>query len=188
MKLCLLGPGPNGTTSAAATAVAKPVVEARSPVIAKYSATTESVFAESSGDAGSSGPGVKDTTIAAATTVATSVLDKRGLLGLRGTRPPQNPISQCLLVNFPLKLVKLGLLGLRCTAPTSVSQSEVEESSDEASSFGALEAVSSWPRASCTTSKAAKAAVAKTSLLLVAAVHETGPPDHTGGTRTTPGS
>ena len=73
-------------------------------------------------------------------------------------------------MNFPLKLVKLGLLGLRCTAPTSVSQSEVEESSDEASSFGAVEAGSSWPRASCTTSKAAKAAVAKTSLLLVAAV------------------
>ena len=48
------GPEANGTTSAAATAVAKPVVEVRPPGIAKHSATTESVFAVFPGEAGSS--------------------------------------------------------------------------------------------------------------------------------------
>ena len=48
------GPGECDTTSAAAAAVAKLVVEARPPGIAKHSATTESVFAESPVQAGSS--------------------------------------------------------------------------------------------------------------------------------------
>ena len=94
-----LGPGECDMTSAAATAVAKPVVEVRPSGIAKNSVPTESVCTVSPGEAGFSGSSVGGTT-QPKWQQSQSWLLKLGLLELRRTVPRQNQHAQCCLVKL----------------------------------------------------------------------------------------
>ena len=213
------------TTSAAATAVGKFVGGLRLPGIAKHSASTESVFAVTSGEAGSHGPGANNTTSVAATAVAKSfeevwplgivkcnaataatavVTSVAKSVGFREARPPgvkyraatESEFAESS-VEFPDVVKSVGearppeiakyrtttaakavvptvaeSVGVGETRPpgfekcsaTSVSESEIAESSAEASSAGEDEAREMGDEVWCA--------------VLVAAVHTTVPPDH----------
>ena len=134
------GPGADNSTNAAATAVGKPVGEARLLGSAEHSVLTFDAatavaepaqearplgIAKHSGstvEAGSSWPGGRDTDDtrrAAATAVVENLLVNLGLLGLQSTVPRRHPKSQAVppLQQSQTLLMKLGLLELQSTWP-----------------------------------------------------------------------
>ena len=126
MKLGLLGPGADDTTSADGSTVAKAFGAAQPPGTAVHGVSTAFELAVSSGEAGSARPGGKDTTNADVTAVSRPAGVARPLLGSHRTVPRQNLKSKGLLV-------KLGLLGPGADDTTSADGSTV------AKAFGAAQ-------------------------------------------------
>ena len=107
-----IGPRVCDMTSAAATAAAKPVVEARHAGIAENSAPTESVCAVSPGEPGFSWFSAGTTSTAEK---SQSLLLKRGLLGMQSSVSRQLP--QLSSQQWQRLLMKLGLLRWRSSVP-----------------------------------------------------------------------
>ena len=109
------------SASTAATAVAKSVGEDRPLGIANHSASTESVFSVSFGEAGSFGPGANDTVSVAAAVVAQSVegARPRGVVKYKATTEAELAESSG---EFPVEVGGARLPGVaKCSAATAAT-------------------------------------------------------------------